>query len=177
MAANVYECMHILDSNRYARDPNGVQESIDGTVTKFEGEILVSRLWNEQKLAYPVNGHRKGTYWLTYIRVEGNRLVELERAFKLNDNVLRSLTLKLDSRLVDPMVAHALGAKTTVVAAETSKQAKSESEPVPSESEQAPSESEQAPSESEPAPSESEQAPTESEATEEAVTEEAAGEA
>lgn len=127
MASNVYECMHILDSNRYARDPSGVQESIDGIVTKVGGEILVSRLWNEQKLAYPVNGHRKGTYWLTYIRIEGNRLVELERAFKLNDNVLRSLTLKLDSRLVDPMVAHALGAKTSVVANETSEQTTSES--------------------------------------------------
>ena len=128
MASNVYECLHILDSNRYARDPSGVQESIDGIVTKVGGEILVSRLWNEQKLAYPVNGHRKGTYWLTYIRIEGNRLVELERAFKLNDNVLRSLTLKLDSRLVDPMVAHALGTKTSVVANETGEQTTSESE-------------------------------------------------
>ena len=109
LSATVYECMHILDSNRYARDPSGVQESVDSTVTKYDGEILVSRLWNEQKLAYLVDGHRKGTYWLSYIRIEGSRLVELERAFQLNENVLRSLTLRLDERLVDPMVAHALG--------------------------------------------------------------------
>ena len=109
LSATVYECMHILDSNRYARDPSGVQESVDSTVTKLDGEILVSRLWNEQKLAYLVDGHRKGTYWLSYIRIEGSRLVELERAFQLNENVLRSLTLRLDERLVDPMVAHALG--------------------------------------------------------------------
>jgi len=109
LSATVYECMHILDSNRYARDPSGVQESVDSTVTKFEGEILVSRLWNEQKLAYLVDGHRKGTYWLSYIRIEGSRLVEMERAFQLNDNVLRSLTLRLDERLVEPMVAHARG--------------------------------------------------------------------
>ena len=101
--------MHILDSNRYARDPSGVQESVDSTVTKFDGEILVSRLWNEQKLAYLVDGHRKGTYWLSYIRIEGSRLVEMERAFQLNENVLRTLTLRLDERLVQPMVAHALG--------------------------------------------------------------------
>ena len=109
MSANVYECMHILDSNRYARDPSGVQESVDSTVTKFDGEILVSRLWNEQKLAYLVDGHRKGTYWLSYIRVEGSRLVEMERAFQLNENVLRTLTLRLDERLVEPLVAHARG--------------------------------------------------------------------
>ena len=109
MSATVYECMHILDSNRYARDPSGVQESFDSTVTKLDGEILVSRLWNEQKLAYLVDGHRKGTYWLSYIRIEGSRLVEMERAFQLNENVLRTLTLRLDERLVEPMVAHALG--------------------------------------------------------------------
>jgi small subunit ribosomal protein S6 len=109
LSATVYECMHILDSNRYARDPSGVQESVDSTVTKLDGEILVSRLWNEQKLAYLVDGHRKGTYWLSYIRIEGSRLVEMERAFQLNDNVLRSLTLRLDERLVEPMVAHARG--------------------------------------------------------------------
>jgi small subunit ribosomal protein S6 len=109
LSATVYECMHILDSNRYARDPSGVQESFDSTVTKLDGEILVSRLWNEQKLAYLVDGHRKGTYWLSYIRIEGSRLVELERAFQLNENVLRTLTLRLDERLVEPMVAHALG--------------------------------------------------------------------
>jgi small subunit ribosomal protein S6 len=33
----------------------------------------------------------------------------MERAFQLNDNVLRSLTLRLDERLVEPMVAHARG--------------------------------------------------------------------
>jgi small subunit ribosomal protein S6 len=119
LSATVYECMHILDSNRYARDPSGVQESVDSTVTKYDGEILVSRLWNEQKLAYLVDGHRKGTYWLSYIRIEGSRLVELERAFQLNENVLRSLTLRLDERLVDPMVAHALGETAPTVSDET----------------------------------------------------------
>ena len=33
----------------------------------------------------------------------------MERAFQLNENVLRTLTLRLDERLVKPMVAHALG--------------------------------------------------------------------
>ena len=109
MAANVYECMFILDSNRYARDSHGVQESIDSAATSLGGEILVSRLWSEQKLAYPINGHRKGTYWLTYFRLEGTKLSEFERAIQLNDNVMRSLTLKIDPRLVDPLIAHAKG--------------------------------------------------------------------
>lgn len=109
MAQNVYECLFILDSNRYARDPNGVSAAIPEMVEKLDGEVLANRLWNEQRLAYPIDGHRKGTYWLTYFRIESTRLSEFNRACQLNDNILRNLTLKVDPRLVDTLVAHASG--------------------------------------------------------------------
>ena len=109
MARNVYECLFILDSNRYARDPNGVSAAIPEMVKNLSGEVLANRLWNEQRLAYPINGHRKGTYWLTYFRLESTRLSEFNRACQLNDNILRNLTLKVDPRLVDTLVDHALG--------------------------------------------------------------------
>lgn len=109
MAQNVYECLFLLDSNRYARDPGGVSGSIPSMVEKLGGEILASRLWNEQKLAYPVNGQRKGTYWLTYFRLDSPRVAEFNRACHLNDAVLRNMVLKVDSRLVEVLVSHALG--------------------------------------------------------------------
>jgi len=101
--------MCILDSNKYAQDPGGVSAQIPETVTKLGGEVLVSRLWNEQKLAYPINGQKKGTYWLTYMRMESTKLNELDRALHINENVVRSLTIKIDPRLVDAMVEHAKG--------------------------------------------------------------------
>jgi small subunit ribosomal protein S6 len=109
LAQNVYECLFILDSNRYARDPNGVSAAIPEMVQNLKGEVLANRLWNEQRLAYPINGQRKGTYWLTYFRLESTRLTEFNRACQLNDNILRNLTLKVDPRLVDTLVAHASG--------------------------------------------------------------------
>lgn len=109
LAQNVYECLFILDSNRYARDPGGVSGAIPEMVESLQGEVLANRLWNEQRLAYPINGHRKGTYWLTYFRLESTRLNEFNRACQLNDNILRNLTLKVDARLVDTLVDHALG--------------------------------------------------------------------
>ena len=111
MAQNVYECLFILDSNRYARDPNGVSGQIPDMVEKSGGEVLASRLWQEQKLAYPINNQRKGTYWLTYFRLESEKVSEFNRSCQLNDNVLRSLTLKVEPRLVDALVAHARGEK------------------------------------------------------------------
>jgi small subunit ribosomal protein S6 len=109
LAQNVYECMFILDSNRYARDPGGVSGTIPQMVEKLDGEILANRLWNEQKLAYPINGQRKGTYWLTYFRMDSQKLVAFNRACQLNEHILRHLTLKVEPRLVEALVAHASG--------------------------------------------------------------------
>ena len=68
--------------------------------------MLVSRLWEERRLAYPIKGHRRGTYWLTYFRLESGRLAEVERQCQLNDSILRKLFLKVDPRIVDTLVAH-----------------------------------------------------------------------
>ena len=105
----VYECMFLLDSNKYARDQNGVVNGLETVVQKCGGELLASRLWNEQKLAYPVNGQRKGTYWLTFIRLESLKVSEFNREVQLYNPVLRHLLVKHDPRLVDTLVAHARG--------------------------------------------------------------------
>ncbi|TWU24096.1 30S ribosomal protein S6 [Novipirellula galeiformis] len=109
MAKNTYETLFILDSNQYARDPGGVSKQIEQIITEHEGNVLVSRLWMEQRLAYPIDKHQKGTYWLTYFEIEGANLVKIERAFQLCEPILRELTLKLDPRLVEPMLANARG--------------------------------------------------------------------
>lgn len=101
--------MFILDANRYARDPNNVAGTIPQMVEKCGGEMLASRLYNEQKLAYPINGQRKGAYWLSYFRMESTSVAKFNRECKLNNFVLRNLTLKIDPRLVDALVSHASG--------------------------------------------------------------------
>jgi small subunit ribosomal protein S6 len=105
--SNVYECLFILDSNKYARDPSGAAEQVQGLIGKSGGEVLVSRLWNEQKLAYPIDGHRKGTYWLTYFRMEGPKISEFKRSCELNELILRSMVIKPPAKLADVLVEHA----------------------------------------------------------------------
>ncbi len=107
MASTVYEGMFILDSGRYSRDSEGVSAAISGVIGQFDGEVLVSRLWEERRLAYPIEGQRKGTYWLTYFRLDSRKLAEVQRHFQLNDSILRFLFLKVDPRIVDTLVEHA----------------------------------------------------------------------
>ena len=109
MANSTYETLFILDSNHYARDPGGVSKQIEEIITEAGGKVLVNRLWMEQKLAYPIDGHQKGTYWLTYFEMGGDGLVKIARAFKLSEPIIRELTLKLEPRLVEPILANARG--------------------------------------------------------------------
>ncbi|HBO44940.1 MAG TPA: 30S ribosomal protein S6 [Planctomycetaceae bacterium] len=109
MATNVYEAMFILDSNRYGRNPESVVGQIPKMIEEANGEVLVSRLWEERRLAYPIEGHRKGTYWLTYFRADGKEVAALERKCRLSETILRALFLKVDPRIVDALIAHAQG--------------------------------------------------------------------
>ena len=112
MAKNVYEGMFILDSNRYARDQTGTAGQIPEMIQKLGGEMLASRLWEERRLAYPIDGHRKGTYWLTYFKLDSDQLSALNRQCQLSESVLRTLFLRVDPRIAEALVSHALAGPT-----------------------------------------------------------------
>ena len=105
MAANVYECLFLLDSNKVGGDLEGVVKQIGTILEKHQAEILASRPWDDRRLAYPVEGQKKGLYYLMYFRTEGKNVVEIERDCKLNEAILRWLVLKLDHpKLVEAML-------------------------------------------------------------------------
>ncbi|MBX3412060.1 MAG: 30S ribosomal protein S6 [Pirellulales bacterium] len=108
MPSQVYECLLILDSNRYARDQAGVSGQLAEFVTKHGGEMLASRLWEERRLAYPINGQRKGTYWLTYFKLDSRKLTDVKGDVRLSESILRALFLKVDPRIAETLVSHAL---------------------------------------------------------------------
>lgn len=109
MAHADYECMLLFNANAYARNPAAAAAAAEDAVGAVDGEIKVSRLWNEQKLAFPIKGQRKGVYWLVYFSAETTLLPKLNRVCQLNDMILRHLVIKLDPRLVEPMIAIAKG--------------------------------------------------------------------
>lgn len=121
MSTQCYDCFLLFDSNKYNRDPGGVSAKMHKAIEDLGGEILASRMWEERKLAFPINGHGKGTYWICYFNMDTLKLAEFNRACKLDENILRHLVIKVDPRLVETLVAHTLGkapAPVTVVVSE-----------------------------------------------------------
>ena len=104
----VYEGMFILDPGRYGRDPGGVTQQVADLITQHGGTLLAARLWDERKLAYPIKGQKKGVYWLTYFKMPGDGLTPLERQCEISEDILRKLVLRVDDRIADALVQHAL---------------------------------------------------------------------
>jgi small subunit ribosomal protein S6 len=104
----VYEGMFILDPTKFARDPGAATQQVADLITTHGGTVLAARLWDERKLAYPIKGHKKGVYWLTYFKMPGPGLTSLERQCEITDEIIRKLVLKVDDRIADALVQHAL---------------------------------------------------------------------
>ena len=107
MAENVYEGLFIFDANKFSRDREALPKAVEEMITGEGGEVLVSRLWEERRLAYAIRGQRKGAYWLVYFRTGADKITGLNRACELKEGLLRHLVLKIHPRLVEPILAHA----------------------------------------------------------------------
>lgn len=70
-------------------------ESGKGTIHRLED-------WGRRQLAYPINKVHKAHYVLLNIECNLETLRELESAFRFNDAVLRSLTIKRDAAITTP---------------------------------------------------------------------------
>lgn len=114
MAEHVYESMFILNPNAYAKNPSGAATMIEELIKNAGGDVRASRLWNEQKLAYPIAGHRKGVYWLSYFALDSMDVPKFNRACRLQDMILRHLAVKVDPRISDTLIAVAKGEKVLV---------------------------------------------------------------
>ena len=104
MPANVYECLFLLDTNKVSGDVPAAAKQLQTVLEKHHAEVLASRPWDERRLLYPIKKHKKGLYYLTYFRTEGKNLVAIGRDFALNEMVLRSLTLKVEPKMVETML-------------------------------------------------------------------------
>ncbi len=101
MAERLYECMFLLDSGRFAQDPQGTEKTVEEILERCGAEIVVKSPWQEGKLAYEIDGHRKGLHYLTYFKMDGAEVDSFNRICKLNDAVVRQMLLEHEEKLFE----------------------------------------------------------------------------
>jgi small subunit ribosomal protein S6 len=74
-----------------------IVESMNGKVTKTE-------TWGLKSLAYKIERNRKAHYVLLNIDAPGNVVAELERQTRINEDVIRYMTIRVDALEDGPSV-------------------------------------------------------------------------
>ena len=80
--------------------PNQFEELVEGfikIIENFKGVIKKREIWGLRNLAYKINKNRKGHYILLNIDCSCEAIVEYERLMKLNEDIIRFLTIRINS--------------------------------------------------------------------------------
>jgi len=73
-------------------------QKVTGVVAEAKGEMLTVDEWGKRRLAYPIQKHKEGFYLYLKFTTPPETIKEIERLLKLNEQVIRYLTVKLDPR-------------------------------------------------------------------------------
>ena len=92
----IYETVFVLNPDLSEEEvAAGVQSTIELLETRGS-EIIRTEPGGKRRLAYPIEKQRYGFYSLIHFRGTSEALTELERMYRLNDKVLRYLTVRFD---------------------------------------------------------------------------------
>jgi small subunit ribosomal protein S6 len=92
---NQYEAMFLMGPTA-AQDLDGAMTLCRSMIERHAGQVMVIKKWDERKLAYELEGQKRGTYIIAYFRAPGNAVTAIERDVKLNEQVLRVMVLRAD---------------------------------------------------------------------------------
>jgi len=109
-----YEIMFLLDSGKFATNPEGVTSEVNEILEKIGAEVVAARPWMDGKLAYEIEGHRKGVHYLVYAKAESKDVQLLPRLCKLSDVVLRHLCIVPPPQLFELMASALLNPEQAV---------------------------------------------------------------
>ncbi len=99
---NSYELLVILR-------PDMSEERVTNEVNKYQdflrdnaAEDVSVKVWGKRRLAYQIRRFNDGIYALLNFKGDGHQIALIERNMRLNDNVMRFMSIKLTPEKPDP---------------------------------------------------------------------------
>jgi len=90
-----YECVYVISPTLEEEQIKAVVERFNNLVSQY-GELESTEEWGRKKLAYEVKKHREGYYVLMTFSANPDFPAELERNFKITEEVLKYLVVSRD---------------------------------------------------------------------------------
>ena len=92
-----YENLVIVKPTLTAEEIQASVKAIEEVITSNGGEIATTDTMGMRKLAYPIEKNERGYFHVIYYSVAPAAITEIERRFRLNEELLRFVTIKYDT--------------------------------------------------------------------------------
>ena len=98
----LYEHVYLARQDVTAQQVEALTEQLKGVVTGRGGKVGKAEYWGVKSLAYRIKKNRKAHFSLLNIEAPADAIVEMERQLRLNEDVIRFLTLRVDELAEGP---------------------------------------------------------------------------
>ncbi len=97
---NTYENLFIVS---LANGEAAAKETVNKFTTLIanNAEIVEVAEWGKRRLAYLINDESEGYYTVVTFKTASDFPAELDRLFNIDENVMRSMTIKLDMKAIE----------------------------------------------------------------------------
>ena len=102
-----YEQIYILHPSLNEDEINTVIDNTNQIITEESGAIISTVKWGMKKLAYPIKKELQGYYVFCDFATTPAAVAEVERKFRIDDSVLKYLSVKLSDSITDEEITAA----------------------------------------------------------------------
>lgn len=92
----IYEVVYIINPEAGDDEVMRLNEAVQKIITSQGGSITKTEIMGRRQLAYEINHKKDGTYVLLEVEGSGAEIAELERRMRVNDQILRYMTIRVD---------------------------------------------------------------------------------
>lgn len=91
-----YEMVFIVNPEVAEDEVMRLSEGVQKIITGQGGSIIKTEMMGKRQLAYEINHKKDGTYVLLEVEGSGAEIAEVERRMRVNDQILRYMTIRVD---------------------------------------------------------------------------------
>lgn len=92
---NEYESVIIIKPNLDEGEIEGIITEITDLINK-DGEVTKVDKMGVKTLAYEIEKNKEGYYIIFYFEAKADVIFELERNYRINENIIKFITVKID---------------------------------------------------------------------------------
>jgi small subunit ribosomal protein S6 len=92
----LYESVFIARQDISGTQVEGLMETFEALIAEQGGKVLKKEYWGLKNLAFRIKKNRKGHYVLFNIDGPSAAILEMERTMRINEDVLRYMTIRVD---------------------------------------------------------------------------------